>query len=259
MAERRMLLANKIGDNPPNNEIWYWTNNNKIIEPYKIEGFGANLISNEYTNKGILKFDDIITEIPDHAFQDVDAIIKIIIPNSIYIIGSNSIPNNIYAFSDNINVDYGNIILNYIVEVKSRAFFLTNYTYNVYIGHNIENIGERCFSVSNIHTVKIDNHKLTYLPIGCFSACYYLYKINIPNNITRLENEVFINCVNLPNILLHNNINYIGRRCFGGCKKLTSIDYTGTINEWENIEKGLEWNLNSSITTIHCTDGDIQL
>jgi hypothetical protein len=44
---------------------------------------------------------------------------------------------------------------------------------------------------------------------------------------------------------------------FYDCSKLTSINYDGTIAEWEALEKSYYWNDVTPDYTIHCTDGDI--
>ena len=50
-----------------------------------------------------------------------------------------------------------------------------------------------------------------------------------------------------------------------GCSSLTSINYGGTMQQWNAINKRPEsdyyhaWNYKSAITVIHCTDGDIEI
>ncbi len=54
-------------------------------------------------------------------------------------------------------------------------------------------------------------------------------------------------------------INYIAWYAFYYCEWLTSINYNGTIEEWNNISKDSSWRYDSSIMYIVCSDGTITL
>ena len=52
----------------------------------------------------------------------------------------------------------------------------------------------------------------------------------------------------------------LNKGAFSYCSGLKNIIYTGTIADWQNIDKGIYWNDNvSKDCIIHCTDGDIKL
>lgn len=51
---------------------------------------------------------------------------------------------------------------------------------------------------------------------------------------------------------------YIGARAFGTCPLLTEINYNGTKAEFDAILRS-NWNDESSITKVICTDGEINL
>jgi hypothetical protein len=46
---------------------------------------------------------------------------------------------------------------------------------------------------------------------------------------------------------------------FSGCSGLTSITFDGTIEQWNNINKGDGWNKNVPATYVQCTDGQVTL
>ena len=50
---------------------------------------------------------------------------------------------------------------------------------------------------------------------------------------------------------------HLGNSVFYGCNSLTSINFNGTITEWNAIVKGELWDYNTGAYVIHCTDGDI--
>ena len=86
-----------------------------------------------------------------------------------------------------------------------------------------------------------------------------LLEINIGEKLQSIGDSAFNNCKVMSEFRIPKSIQYIGNNVFTNCKGLTAIDFTGTIIEWNSIAKGLYWNNGSSITTIHCSDGDITL
>jgi hypothetical protein len=46
---------------------------------------------------------------------------------------------------------------------------------------------------------------------------------------------------------------------FSGCSKLKSITFEGTMEEWNSITKGSDWNKNVPATYVQCSDGQVSL
>lgn len=141
----------------------------------------------------------------------------------------------------------------------------------------------------NLHIIKVDENNLKYdsrnncnaiietetntLIIGCkntiipndvtsigafaFVGNIKLYIIDIPDNINYIKRNAFDSC-RLTSITLPININ-IGEEVFNDCIDLTEINYKGTIEQWNNVEKGNDWNKGVPATVVHCTDGDVEL
>ena len=63
----------------------------------------------------------------------------------------------------------------------------------------------------------------------------------------------------LQNITLSENIVFIGCDAFFLCNSLTSINYDGTMEQWNKVVKDGGWNYNAPVTVVHCTDGDINI
>ena len=58
------------------------------------------------------------------------------------------------------------------------------------------------------------------------------------------------------------NISEIKVFAFNNCSSLTEIEYAGTIEDWNNINKvavndTIAWNSYCPEITVHCTDGDV--
>lgn len=69
---------------------------------------------------------------------------------------------------------------------------------------------------------------------GAFSGYSYIASVTIPNSVTEIEYEAFCNC-----------------------SGLTSIQFKGTVEEWQAIKKGSDWDSDTGDYTVTCTDGTV--
>ena len=63
----------------------------------------------------------------------------------------------------------------------------------------------------------------------------------IPNSITEIKDFAFNGCDSLTNVTIPDSVTSIGVYAFKDCDSLTVINYVGTKVEWDNIEKGYNW------------------
>ena len=94
------------------------------------------------------------------------------------------------------------------------------------------------------------------------SYCFYLtalQSIILPSSVTYIGGYAFSSSWALSSITIPNSVNYIGTHVFEQCDSLTSITYNGIMAQWDYITKESNWNYGSSISVIHCSDGDINL
>ena len=92
-----------------------------------------------------------------------------------------------------------------------------------------------------------------------FYYCKSLTSIAIPNNVTSIGNNAFQGCSSITNIIIPNGVTAIGRYAFYYCSSLNSITFEGTIEQWNNVTKGNNWNDGVPTTVVHCTDGDVEI
>lgn len=62
----------------------------------------------------------------------------------------------------------------------------------------------------------------------------------------------------VTSITIPNSVTSIGSAAFYYCESLTSVEYNGTKEQWDKIEKS-GWEYKSYIQVIRCADGEIRL
>lgn len=77
--------------------------------------------------------------------------------------------------------------------------------------------------------------------------------------VTQITNRAFSLCRNLKSVYIGKNVTYIGSLVFEGCMELSSIDFGGTVAEWEAMEKSFDWKEQSGIVEVRCTDGTVDM
>lgn len=133
----------------PDNEIWYTSINGDIVTP----SFNVPIISNTYKNgKGIIIFEDTLTNINAGAFTGCVKIKTITLPNKITSIGDFSFF-NCYNLTD-INIP------NSVVSIETRAFENCQNLNSVIFGENVRYIGDYAFwRCPNLSTIYINSEK----------------------------------------------------------------------------------------------------
>ncbi|MDE7182036.1 MAG: leucine-rich repeat domain-containing protein [Clostridia bacterium] len=137
---------------------------------------------------------------------------------------------------------------------------------NVVIGEGIKRIAnsafDGCTSLMSVNLSYVEG--LTEIGEYAFSSCTSLVSITLPDSIKVIDRYAFFHCTSLTSISLPDGVEVIGEYAFGSCTKLTSfslpaslkeigayalyyaeeIDFDGTEAEWDEIDKGGEYNRN---------------
>lgn len=88
MRRRALLAAIQTESSILNNEIWYTSLAGNVVAPRRTDVFGANLISNTYNyGRGVITFDGDVTMIGDDAFEYLNNLTSITLPDSVTSIG----------------------------------------------------------------------------------------------------------------------------------------------------------------------------
>lgn len=146
------------------------------------------------------------------------------------------------------------------------------------IPDSIVEIGERAFeNCVSLESVDFPD-SVRIISTGAFSHCEALKSVVLPSTVNEISRSAFMYCVSLESVVIDNGIaeipdnafencesltlikipvsvTKIGKSAFLNCDSLKTIDYAGTIEQWEKIECVTK--IRGKI--VKCTDGEIKL
>ncbi len=144
-----------------------------------------------------------------------------------------------------------------VITIKDRAFRGCEGLTAITIPDGVTSIGSNAFAVCTGLTSITIPDSVASIGYGAFSACTSLTTITIPNSVTNISKWLFAGCAGLTSIIISNSVTNIGEYAFERCENLTTIHYNGTMEEWNAISKGNDWNYNTGKYTVYCTDGNL--
>lgn len=234
----------------------------------------------------IYNIPDSVTSLGAYSFENCTSLTDISIPNSVTSAGNYpfsgcsglknvTVPANVfelavpYMFANCTNIEYINVDEN-------------NESYTSIDGVLFNKSGTELvqYPAGNYRTVYKIPDSTTRIYSGAFKDSTHLTSITIPDNVTNIGNRAFENCISLTDIAFPDNTTKIGSYMFSGCESLKSITipdsvtdiedyafsgcdnlqniyYSGTQEQWSNIniEYGNSYYISNS--AIYCSDGII--
>ena len=132
----------------------------------------------------------------------------------------------------------GLIIPNTVKTIGDYAFWNCTGLTSLEIPSSVKLIGKMAFygcdgltSVTVGDTTSITSGKTVVIGESAFSYCENLTKATIRNVVKSIEKWAFL-----------------------GCAKLQTVEYTGMIEDWNDVETGEDWLQNTLVTEIKCSD-----
>lgn len=77
-------------------------------------------------------------------------------------------------------------------------------------------------------------------------------------SVTTIAYMAFYGCDTLEKVYLSNSITRFDVAAFWYCTSLTEFHFDGTVEEWNAIDKGANWDRGLNDYTVYCTDGEIK-
>ena len=235
----------------PSNQIWYTSSDGNVVEPYKTNNFGANIISNTYNNgKGVITFDGDVTTIGYSAFDWCTSLTSVNIPDSVTTIGN-------YAF-DGCTSLTSVTIPDSVKIIGDAAFYECNSLTSVTIPDSLTSIGNYAFySCDSLTSVNIPD-SVTSIGEYTFACCYSLQEFKgkfatddgrslirgnrivayanasgttytIPDSVTIIGSGAFAGCYSLTCVNIPDSVTTIGGWAFSGCTSLTSVNIPDSV------------------------------
>ena len=216
---------------------------------------------------------DSIIVISDSAFYGCSNLTSVTIPDGVTTIGNE-------AFRDCYRWAGELVIPNEVTTIGYGTFYGCSGLTSITIHDNVTVIGDLSFyGCSGLTSITIPD-RVTTIGQGAFGFCYGLTgeltipnnvttigmnafssakftKITIGNSVTTIGESAFTGYYNLVEIAIPNSITTIDEYAFFYCSNLESITFDGTIEQWNAIELGYDWDLITGEYTIYCTDGTI--
>ena len=234
----------------PTWQILYTSTDGNVVEPYKTNVFGANIVSNTYENGvGTITFDGPLMSIGDNAFYACDGLTSITLPNSVISIGnyaflgcdgltSITIPNSVTSIGQQAFDNCSNLtsVVWNAKKYSGHSSYDNNPFYDIRFqitsfnfGDSVEYIpADLCSNMSNLLSIIIPN-SVTNIGEGAFWKCSGLTSVTIPNSVTTIENDAFSDCDGLATISIPNSVTSIGDYAFFDCSGLTSITIPNSV------------------------------
>ena len=227
---------------------------------YDCEGLTNVTIGNGVTSIGEWAFRNCIgltsvtipnsvTSIGKLAFCDCSGLTSVIIGNGVTSLGQSTFS----GCRSLTSVTIGNGVTSLGQSTFSGCRSLTSVT----IPDSVTSIGDYAFSYCRGLTSVTIGNGVTSIGKNAFEYCSGLTSVIIPNSVTSIGYGAFRDCSGLTSVIIPNSVTSIEGYAFRYCSKLSEITFTGTMDQWKNINKSSGWDDNAGNYTIHCTDGDI--
>ena len=146
-----------------------------------------------------------------------------------------------------------------ITSIGSTAFAYCSKITEIDFGINTLRLGNKSFaSCTGLTSINIGN-SIEYIDVDCFHSCTNITNITVGNSVNTIKQAAFCYCQKLTSMQMSKNVSSIGDQLFYGDSKLNNINYGGTKEEWNSINKTNSWRQGANITQIICTDGTINI
>ncbi len=222
-----------------------------IPDSVKSIGKGAFSFCEKLTN---ITIPDSVTDIGEYStFGYCTSLKSIIIGKGVETICKDAF-NNCTSL-ESVTISYG------VKKIADNAFYECSSLNNLTIPNSVISIGERAFYKCSSLTSIIIPDSVTTIEHGAFYECSSLANVVIGNGLTNISDSMLGWCTSLKDITIPTSVVSISDEAFYCCRSLEKINFQGTVEQWEAIEKSDKemsaWNEHAGYYKIYCIDGTI--
>lgn len=186
---------------------------------------------------------DSVSKISQYSFYTCSKLTSVVLGNSVTTIGtyafyscselaSITIPANVtslvgpafYGCANLKNVYYRGTIADWC-----------NIDFDVYSSNPLNN-GANLYIEGKLVSDLVIPDSVTVIKDCAFFGCVSLINLNIGNGVTDIKYQAFFDCTNIASITIPPSVTGIWHEVFGHCDKLADVYYTGSVEEWCNIQ-----------------------
>lgn len=125
------------------------------------------------------------------------------------------------------------------------------------IPNNVTTISRASFFGCNGLTDIVIPNKVLAIGDGAFEHCEGLRNVTIGDKVEYIGNSAFSMCTNLEQVIIPNSVEIISGWAFSSCENLSRIFYTGTVEQWLHVRRGVNVFMSTNNFTVKCIDGSL--
>lgn len=185
-----------------------------------------------------------VTSISNYTFCDCIDLSSVQLPESVYRIGKNAFTNcsKLHKIS----------LPESVTTIEDDAFNGCKSLTSIVIPDGVKTIAWGTFmNCTKLKEVTIPE-SVTTISLYAFSYCTSLTSIFIPEGVTTIYEYAFYCCSNLQTVYIPASVTRIRSYAFGGCSSLADVYYSGSEDQWNNVNLIIG---SFSNATIHFSSG----
>ena len=170
------------------------------------------------------------------------------------------------SYADNLYIDGellegGIVISDGVTKINAGTFYNCRDLTSITIPDSVTSIGSGAFSgCTSLRYNEYNNG----LYLGNTENPYVVFIKTKSDNVTNvmihsgtkvIYSGAFARCNGLTSVTIPDSVTSIGSQAFWECSDLTSTTFQGTMQQWKDISKGVDWNYAIGSYTVTCTDG----